>query len=974
MKFMSWSLNAPSNYYFDDYIQKQNGQWVVVDESAINNWGDSARNLFHMYEKYHHKIYAFGLHEFGVNPDGTIYDYITEEYIDGERWGDPVLSSDGNSIARWCKRSLQYLMETYPNIRYSIQIINFQSSGQTKVDDFLDSESKWDVCIEETKKIAELYLAEGYPITDIEVDFERASSRDGDNEKYRDFLIRVKNEVCLPLGLGLRVNLYAMTGDMTPSYYRWHDYRTLAGGVDSNGNRAIDEFQIMSYDFTYAYSAPGPSTPLWWLEEILQHVQEVLPSEDTWMGNAGYGRRWGLDAGQAGSAVTFKQITMWQNGMYVHNHSGDNEWVWHNQSWIPFAAFNDEDSGYQITYPHLYDKFSIDYAEHSQGTVNRTTFSGRNIVTSYFKSQQPIFTGIQGIANEAQPSGNFGVVYSSGRTISAEYLGQDTHFGGAYRPNRALYIYDENLEACVPSPDEDGEEGRITFDFNVETAGNYKLVALVHFNTLTNNEVQCSLNGESFTVGGSNLPEWFPFYVDTYAWVEVGNFDFNSSNTITIYPSKGYIWGFVICEDFDQNFIGGEVSFDSYIAPFMKRGEQQEDGTVTKEEAIFPSELTVTGEILRNEPRPAIIFEDTFSSLLNNNEAGYNITDIPYYQNITDYWNSGENAVEHEGDMVCTDSQGVQTIGFSDGSWELQEDGTIQCTTGGNWSYQLVLYKPFSSNIQVQADIAITGTYPKAGIRLLQTEEGTGNEGYLALLDYAENKVKLVYESAPQEYEEIASAWMSNQLIDMKGESVTLYATIHDGKAYVRVNDREYLSEISLTNAPTSGCFGVHVVNGGITLSRFNVSTVDRWEPLEKMEVTIDGNTYEYGEVDRGLEYDEYGYLIYSGLNIEGLNDNDQGSGEVGGSPDFSEDFQNRPLATHPSWRGAKTIYVRMKDAGIWFTNLYIGDSEGFSVAYNSDVIGFVETAKLLFDYQCKGVAMWTMGQEDPLIFEFLPR
>ena len=976
MKFMSWSLNAPSNYYFDDYMRKIDGEWVVVDESAIDNWGDSARTFFRMYEKYHEKIHSFGLHEFGVNPDGTIYDFLTERYVNGERTGTPVLSSNGERIARWCKRSLQYLMETYPDIRYAIQLINFQSTGQTKVDEFLDDTDKWDVCIQETKKIAQLYIEEGFPIRDIEIDFERASSRDGDNIKYRDFLVRVKDEICLPLGLGLRVNMYAMTGDMTPSYYRWHDYKTLAGGVDKEGNRAIDEFQLMTYDFTYAYSAPGPSTPLWWLEEVLNHVQDSLPPEQTWIGNAGYGRRWGLDAGQAGSAVTFKQITMWQNGMYVHNHEGSDEWIWHNQSWIPFAGFNDESSGYQVTYPHLYDKFSINHANHSSGTINRTTWSGDDIVTSYFKSQEPIFTGIHGIANEVQPSGNYGVVYSSGRTIPAKYLGEDTTFMGAYRPNKALYIYDENLDACVPSPDSDGEDGSLSFSFDVDSSGNHKLIALIHFNTLQNNSIVGELNGVSFEVGGSNLPEWFPFYVDTYAWVEVGSFDFEQSNEITISPeSTGYIWGFVVCDDFDQNFLGGEVSFDSYVMPYQKRGEQKADGTVEKEEAIFPEKLTVTGEILRNPPRPAIIFEDTFSSLLNNNEAGINITEIPYYQRVTDHWESGSQKVyyEKEDAYACTDANGIQRIGFSDGVWELQEDGTIRASVSAGYTNQLVLYKPLKSNVQVQADISIDGAYPKAGVRLLATEEGNGNEGYLALLDYGSNQVKLVYENEKNNQTEIASEWMSDQLINLKGSTVTIYATIHEGKAYVRVNEREYLSDISLENPPPNGCYGVYVTGGGVTLSRFNVSTVDRWEPLEKMQVTIDGETYDFGEVDRGLSYDEYGYLVYSGLNIDGLGEEKEDSGEIGGSPDFSKDFQNMPLATHPSWKKDKTIYVRMVDAGIWFKNLYVGDSEGFSVAYNSDVIGFVETANLLFEYQCKGVAMWTMGQEDPLIFEYLP-
>jgi len=971
MEFMTWSHNAPGSSQFDPYMQKINGSWQIVDPNAIYEWSDVRRNMMQMYTKYHEKIKDFGLHEFGVKDNGDIYDYRTLGYN--------VLGTNDN-VQSWVPSSIQYLMETFPNVNYSLQPICF---GQ-KVDKFLHTNtSAIPNFINQLYKIVVAYRANWSQINTIELDFEKIytlnagdpiyDDRESPNrvvigyatgndwEVYADFIKKIKNEICIPLGMKLRVNMYAMTGDWNPYYYGWHDYKTLASRNDNNGNQAIDEFALMTYDFSWAGSAPGPSTPQGWLEQVLLHVQDSLPEHKTWVGNAGYGRRWGLDNKQRGSVVTFNQITMWQNGMYVHNHNGSDDgnpdqWVWHNQDWLPFTSFNDPKSGYQQTYLHLYDKFKVFFSDTIKDTVNKTTFGGFDLITSYFKSQQPEITGLQSVVNNPVTSGNTSGQYLTGGESSAGFF-----FPGAYRANRARYQYDENVEACVAVPDDTGVDGKIAYSFNMSNIGSYKLIALVHFNTLDNNVINARLNGVNITIGGSNLPDWFPFYVDKSVWIDVGTFDFQTSNTIEVVASKGYIWGFIVCETFEQKFLGGQSGFNSNLQPFYKRDIQGKPV-----QANMPQEMTVTGEILRRPPRPAIIFEDNFIHMLSRELPGYNITNLAYYMTTQEYWESGEIMRWHEGDQAyaCTGSQGFQMVGFTDGSWNLQEDGSIQSSANVGTSNQLVLYKKFSANMTIRADVNVIGTFPKVGIRMLANREGDSNEGYLALLDYQKNKVVLGYENGIGNFTELASEWMSSSLEGLKGSTVSMYATILDGKVYVRVGDNTYINGFLLSNMPTSGAYGVYVSEGTVNLTMFNVSTIDRYEPLEKMEVEVDGQVYAYGEVDRGLLYDDYGYLIYSGLDID--------EGESA-SLDFETDYTNTPLARIPSWVGDKQVKVKMVDAGIWFRNLYIGDSEGYSVAYNSDYIGFVQTSELINQYKCKGVAMWDIGQEDPLVYTYLP-
>lgn len=998
MDFMSWTLNAPSSNQFNDYKQKIDGEWTVIDENAPLDWSDNYQTFVHMFDKYHEKITALGLHEFGVWIDGSIYDFRISNTNNDRGWenGEPILNDSEDEIINWCPTSLRYLMDTYTDTEYGLQFICF---GQ-KVDRVLhlNRDSAQETFVRQVKKIAELYREQYPAVKTIELDFEKTYTlndgdpiyyvrgsdetvegyADGDDwEVYRDFIVKVKNEVCIPLGMKLRVNMYAMTGDWNPQYYGWHDYKTLASGTDMNGNQAIDEFQLMTYDFSWSGSAPGPSTPNWWLEDVLNHVQESLPPENTWIGNAGYGRRWGLDDQQPGSTVTYKQLVMWQNGMYLHNHNGGDNWIWHYQDWLPFTGFNDEESNYQITYPHLYDKFDATMAEtvENEGTINRTTYAGRDIITSYFKTQQPIITGVKSIINEPNNiSGNVSEIYSDGLTIPEKYLGEDTDFSSAKRPNRAVYQYEEDSNACVAAPDETGENGKLYFDFSLSEPGNYKLIAIVHFNSYQNTTIESVINGNYVTIGGSDLEEWWPFVVDRHAWLEVGEFDFEENNSIEINISTGYLWGFIVCEEFDQNFIGGQVGFNSYLAPFKKRSGIDDNDRLIKEDADMPEQMTLTGEIIRREPRPAVIFEDSFTHYLNRDDVRevieeneeYNISQEPYYLPIGDQWDSGENVeyYEPEDSYACTDSNGIYRVGFSGGGWNLNEDGVVKASVSAGNSNQLVLYKKFNMNIQVTADFAIDGDYPLGGVRFLATEEGNGNQGYLALLDYSNNKVSLVYEDGNGEWEEIAYEWMSDTLIGMKGESSNLTVSVFEGTVTIAVGDRTYLDQYELPHSVSSGSYGVFIKSGTMTLNLITISSIDRYEPLEKLQVEVDGETFNYGEVPRNVDYDKYGYLIYSGLDID--------STEIE-TEEWDEDYLNEPLAVIDSWRGRKQIKVRMVDAGIWFSQFYIGDTEGYSVSWNSDLEGFITTSQLIEAYKCRGIAMWTMGQEDPMIFEYLP-
>lgn len=942
MKFLSWSLHAPSSANFDQYKQKINGEWVTIDPNAPMNWGVNSRGFLQAIELYHEKIYAIGLHDFGVANDGTIYNYKAT-------WLN-VLNSAGTAIQSWVPTSLRYLMETYPNIKWSLQTIAF---GDTLVNRLLDNtDGCQDTYIDQLYKIAELYLAAGYPIAGIETDFEKVGTREGDAEKYRDLLIRTKQEVCIPLGLEDRVNLYAMTGVNNPSYYGWHSYPIMA-------QANCDEYQLMTYDFAWAGSAPGPSTPVWWLQNVMSWVAQSLPPDRTFIGNAAYGRRWNISVeGGRGATVTYKQLIQWQNGLFKHNEGSrrpDGSFWWVNQPFLPWCGTHDDESHYQKSYLHVYDMFREPHIE-TVRNINRGTYNQERFITSYFKRQRPVFGGVLMVLTSGVRSGETSLSLQA--TRNEEGLGQHTFQG--YTVRNRQWAYDENRKACVPAlVGWDGEEpifsedGKITYMFNA--TGNYRLIALVSFPTYGADTIGITVNSSPFTIGGENLEDWYPFYVLGSHFYDCGSWNFSGTNTIEVgNTNQAVIYGFIVCQSYDQNNLGGVMRCTPNIQQFYERDEV--DGKVLKKRlASLPEELTVTAETIRRVPRPVIIWEDNISPHVNQQIPNNDLTRTAYYRraNPASYSSgSGPNLYWTGEQMVCISQ--LSAVGFSSGEWIIQPAGYATCSNG-----QLILDKRFSCNIHAEVRLLFeTGQQQAAGMRFLASQRGNSNEGYLFLVDYRDNTVKLIYNG-----QVIATEPMSAALAGLQGSSVDIRVTVHNNRFIGVVGNRQYF-DMQLPTPVEQGAWGAYVKGGQVRLYNLIINTTDRYEPMEKLAVKIDEQTYTFGEVPRSVGYDQYGYLEYSGLNVR--------STELEPYP-WDLDYRHSPLATVQSWQGSKEIEVQFVDAGIWLRSIYVGDAEGFSVAWNGDAQGFIRTVDIIRGYNAKGIGMWALGQEDMTLFTYLP-
>jgi spore germination protein YaaH len=1040
VKFMTWSLKRPSSSVFDEYKTLPAGQpWYsknYVDGTGVRtdlqgnvlqtfepksapevsaSWSSGAAGFVRMIEKNHERIDALGMHEFMINDDGTIANmgYGQVRYPNGFYYYDQtklVLNAEETEIERPVPTSLRYLMHNYPNIRWSVQILATTNSSGDRVNPLLDNKSNQDNCIRQTRKIVELYKQRGFPISDIEVDCEKTTTRPGDAEKFRDFLVRVKNEACIPTNTGLRTNLFAMTGDFTPSYYGWHDYRTLASGRDLNGHQAIDEFQLMTYDFSWGGSAPGPSTPLWWLEQVLEHVSNVLPPEKTYIGNAGYGRRWPLSERRMGVTFDYKQLIQAQNGMYVHNDgatSDDGNFYFRDQDFIPQAGFNDPESDYQITQLHVYDFFKSRLAETSPSIA---VPSGGDYVTNYSKRQMPKFFGTKLVKTSPDTiEGNVSYSPSTESHNPVPFTYENWTFN-MFTSSAARWFYDKgkldkdgqiipDTDSCMKEQGKSGENGSLSYSLPLAQSGRHRLIAVVGFPFYGSDSFTATLNGQTIRIG-SGIPDWYPFVTNpSYHFWDCGEFDFGTSNTVNINLTNGaQIGGFIVCDEYEQNLSGGTITFPADLQPMKKRGNKKPDGSSEIVDSKFPSMMTLTGELLRRPPRPAIVWEDMFAPHLNGDGFTEN-TDLtsvgPYYlQANPNSYSSGTGELVHKvGDSNYCIS-GLSPQGYSKGEWKVkpssESDSAHAWSTTSSYS-QLVLNKKISGSAHIELDCRVSERDRNAryGIRILD-QEGSPSTGWAFRLNFQSKQVEFYNFNEPSRNK---TAPMSGELASSLGGRFTIKLDRVNGMIHCSVGSRTYLKIDD--QIPSSAAYGAYVSSGSIKVYRLNISSLDRFEPSEKVKVYTDGILQEtYGEVERNVGTDEFGYLIYTGLpgnlteavraipseaemtdgqaaTIEGR------SGtifETEVSPEqWNLDYRNLPLATVNSWRGKKEVTVEMVDPGIWLRNFYIGDSEGFSVAYNSDKIGFIRTSQMVLDHKCKGIALWTLGQEDPSLFSYLP-
>ena len=69
------------------------------------------------------------------------------------------------------------------------------------------------------------------------------------------------------------------------------------------------------------------------------------------------------------------------------------------------------------------------------------------------------------------------------------------------------------------------------------------------------------------------------------------------------------------------------------------------------------------------------------------------------------------------------------------------------------------------------------------------------------------------------------------------------------------------------------------------------------------------------------------------------------------------------------------TVTITPKDINVWVSRLFLGDADGFSILYYQDVDSLLYWAnEAAYRWKLRGIAIWSLGQEDMRLWEALPK
>ena len=121
----------------------------------------------------------------------------------------------------------------------------------------------------------------------------------------------------------LSVTVYAKTSDSQ----NWTgpgvaDWPTLGGMADS--------IKIMAYDYSWATSAPGPISPLDWLDKVAAYAESVIPSQKIMIGLPFYGYNWNSGSGRGVSYNEAMTGAANQGATISHDANGEANYTYAN--------------------------------------------------------------------------------------------------------------------------------------------------------------------------------------------------------------------------------------------------------------------------------------------------------------------------------------------------------------------------------------------------------------------------------------------------------------------------------------------------------------------------------------------------------------------------------------------------------------------------------------------------------------------
>lgn len=205
------------------------------------------------------------------------------------------------------------------------------------------------------------------------VDIDLESGGDGRSEDSEAIFATVASRAH-SLGREVGAALPPLTATGSVGGENWVRYAELGA--------MLDVVEIMSYDFAWAGSAPGPISPGFWLEDVYQWVTSQVEPSKVYMGVPLYAYYWRLhdypsELGNPYRGLSGTYYSFWQQFTGTESWYGDDV---HPR--VPWLTYRDPSSRSLWGYLHAYDWLDAAGWDQSTGVVS-DTYQGRDYAVRY---------------------------------------------------------------------------------------------------------------------------------------------------------------------------------------------------------------------------------------------------------------------------------------------------------------------------------------------------------------------------------------------------------------------------------------------------------------------------------------------------------------------------------------------------------------------------------------------------------------
>lgn len=457
--------------------------------------------------------------------------------------------------------------------------------------------------------------------------------------------------------------------------------------------------------------------------------------------------------------------------------------------------------------------------------------------------------------------------------------------------------------------------GTATYNFTVQTSGVYDVAVRIGFPFWNKNGINMTLDGSAVSFNESRL--WWPYWKKSH-WRALVTRRTLSAGSHTIVITGGVpgsvFYGFRVCSAFSQKPWAGSASFGLSPRHFKDVGgimRAPADG------------FRLTSEVLRRKPDSALAWYEDFRD----------------YPSIPDtYWT---------------------TLSGSWNVWRSEEYSMSRVYSQLEGSGQFAWKYSRFTDVHLRARIAFPSN-------------GTGRAGVFignvfCCINIGNQRVELYQGSSllgswQGEYSRTSDANIRDNpnmyLIEMRkrGNNVRVYS----GSS----NTLRFTANIS----STSGYAGIQS-DGPIRCELLRLGDAWAYEPYEAFDVTMpNGTSMSYGRVNRtNVTWDNEFEVFTVNSDVEET---------ATRSEDISMDYDfYHSDIIRVTCGGDYDVVVTPRDINVWISRLFFGDSDGFAICYFQDVDSLVYWAnEAAHRWNLRGVAFWSLGQEDMRLWDALPK